>query len=184
MSEVSTKVSLDGGGYTRIVFEDGLTESGICLTNFAARTLRDQLTEALGDDKPTPAPFKDNARFVDIRKGDLVRYQKTYGDGSFEVREGIIDHLVDDEAWFTRNSNIIVGEFNDAPNEVVTIISRPEPAWEGGDLALDADGYLWVYDGDTWECLRYGKGAAKWTSADLVDRFGPIARAKVVAADD
>lgn len=74
---------------------------------------------------PTPAPFKEDARFEDVRKGDTVRVERENNGLKF-TREGVASRPVDGFRDWTTESH---GYLNmDHAGAKITILSRPKPA--------------------------------------------------------
>lgn len=91
----------------------------------------------------TPAPFLENARLEDIRKGDLVRTERT--EVAVKVtREGIA-HSKGPADWCTEGCEWLGCE--DAQDGgTITILSRPTPQLPAGDGEMILSGnvfYLW-----------------------------------------
>jgi hypothetical protein len=92
-------------------------------------------------------------------------YTLNFGDDSTSV------HLTEDDANMLRDRLTAVLGPADFPSA--------EPEWKPGDMVLDDDDDLWRFDADWWHCLTDDAYACD-TDA-LIETFGPLRRAKVVA---
>lgn len=113
-----------------------------------------------------PKPFKRDAAFGDIRKGDLVRVGWVNEDRE-STRTGVADSTISGVAWYTPKGVHLCE--NHSPSATITILSRPEtepelPTTPGAviklwlieewtRISLGADGYWrgWWPDGDDME---------------------------------
>lgn len=170
-----------------VEFDDNATVNG--LTEDEAKMLRDRLTTVLGPaDFPhtndpchvAPAPFKENAAFKDIRKGDRVWTEYTFNDVKV-IHEGTADHK--DNAfgdWMTASGKYLYAEEARDNNGTITILERPESEWKVGDVVIDAHGGKWLYDADDEDWTNFSDLFEVLRTGDLVTEHGPLTRAKVV----
>ncbi|RKW71784.1 hypothetical protein [Galactobacter caseinivorans] len=111
-----------------------------------------------------PEPFKRDAKFEDIRKGDLVRVEYTQNDITV-VRTGVADDLLS-SGWYTPTRELLFG-----PNfgDTITILSRPEPEPEP-ELPTTPGAVIKLWLGEEW--MRVNLGADGYWRGEWPDGDG------------
>lgn len=109
-----------GGGKSGFRISRGSSDDFIDLSREDAADLARRLAEHVGL-TIEPEPFKREAAFEDVRKGDLVQVDNTRDDLTI-TRTGVAYYLLS-SGWYTPDGRILCGYESSA----ITILSRPEP---------------------------------------------------------
>lgn len=150
-----------------------VTGPSVCLNQTQARELRDALAEHLGES--APAPFKENARFKDVRVGDTIRQTGRIGANITFARIGVVA-AIDSTGWLRSEDDEVLAN----PTDPITILSRPTPelpTLAGSVIRLERDDVLRVgvatLGGDgLWRGTMPGGQGFAFTETKLFDQRG------------
>lgn len=152
-----------GGGKSGFRISNGSSDDFIDLSPEDTASFARDLAEHLGL-TIEPEPFKRDAKFEDIRKGDLVRVEYTLNDFT-TTRTGTAFERVR-RYWYTSGGGSL---YTVLPDATITILSRPEPEPEP-ELPTTPGAVIKLWLGEEW--MRVNLGADGYWRGEWPDGDG------------